>query len=350
MSVTLIRSEWVSGNLVFYEDQVGQSVTGDVLTIGTTAVKIGETSQDVDFQFYATGSKSFIIDAGAGTMTLLGIAPVIGANAAGLDFTLYGAVTAYKAWWDANGDTNGAFYFGADTKGVQVSLYGDVTGCGVFWDPTTDTNGTLTIGGSGGAKGNDVIAYGATNGKYVKWDQSANNLLIYGNNAGAGSLTASVLTVYATGTAGQQDVGIAAYIDATAIGQSTANWTYGAGIWLNLDVDWKQNLSGGWGGHEQVTPLSVGVYAPDLIGTDVNDTDIIYGIKAELVGQVAFPTTNGCYFAALNVNQTAATRTAIFFAHQQEAVGKTTAKSVAAGAVALVDINGTMHYVNTFTS
>jgi hypothetical protein len=170
--------------------------------------------------------------------------------------------------------------------------------------------------------------------------------------AGAGSLTGSALCVYATGAAGNQGVGIVAYLDATATGQSTADWTYGAGIWLNLDVDWKQNLSGGWGGHEQVCPLSVGIYAPHLIGTDVNDTDIIYGIKAELVSDGSpFPTTNGCYFAALNVSQTAATRTAIFFAHQNDAVGLGATKSGAAGgSIALVDINGTMHYVNTFTS
>lgn len=73
MPLTNIRSEWVSGNLVFFEESVGQSVTGDVFTIGTAAVKIGGTSQDVDFQFYATGSKSFIIDAGAGTCTVTGI-------------------------------------------------------------------------------------------------------------------------------------------------------------------------------------------------------------------------------------------------------------------------------------
>ena len=263
MPVTNISSGWVSGNLVFYETAVGQSVTGDVFTIGTAAVKVGGTSQDIDFQFYATGSKSFIIDAGAGTITAVGI-----------------------------------------TQNTNAPIVSTCT--------TQALNATTS--------------------------------------AVAGGLTGSAVCVYATGVAGTQDVGIAAYFDATAFGQSTANWTYGAGIWLNLHVDWKQNLSGGWGGHEQVTALSLGVYAPDAIGTDVNDIDVIYGVKAELVGGTAFPTTNGCYFAALNVNQTAATRTAIFFAHQQEAVGKTTAKSVAAGAVALVDINGTMHYVNVYTS
>lgn len=98
MSVTNIRSEWVSGNLIFFEDAVGQSVTGDVFTLGTTAVKIGGTSQDVDFQFYATGSKSAIIDAGLGTLTITGISASItatGLNAAsGRILKLDGSVAA----------------------------------------------------------------------------------------------------------------------------------------------------------------------------------------------------------------------------------------------------------------
>jgi hypothetical protein len=165
----------------------------------------------------------------------------------------------------------------------------------------------------------------------------------------AGGLTGSALCIYASGAPGNQDVGIVAYLDATAFGQSTGNWTYGAGIWLNIDVDFKAS-AGGWGGHEQISPLSVGVYGPNAIGADIADADIIYGVKAELVGDTTFPTTNGCYFAALNVSQTAATRTAIFFAHQNEAVGLTTAKSTAGGAIALCDINGTMYWVNVYTS
>jgi hypothetical protein len=171
-------------------------------------------------------------------------------------------------------------------------------------------------------------------------------------SAVAGGLTGSAISVYATGVAGNQDVGIAAYLDATAAGQSTANWTYGAGIWLNLADSWI-NSSGGWGGHEQVSPLSVGIYGSASLTTGVSDADIIYGVKAELVGDGATPfsTSHGCYFAALNVSQTAATRTAIFFAHQSGAVGLGATKSGSAGgSVALVDINGTMHYVNTWTA
>ena len=68
-----INSVFSSGSLVFYEKAVGNTVTGNILTIGTTAVTVGGTAQDVDFGVYGTGSKSFIIDIGAGTATLTGI-------------------------------------------------------------------------------------------------------------------------------------------------------------------------------------------------------------------------------------------------------------------------------------
>lgn len=139
----------------------------------------------------------------------------VGANAAGADATFYSAVTAYKVWWDANGDTNGAWYFGADTKGVQVNLYGDITGCGVFWDPSTDTNGTLSVGASGGSKGNDFIAYGATNGNYLQWDQSADDLLLVGTATQlsvAGTAASSSTTTGSLRTAGGLGVAGAAFI------------------------------------------------------------------------------------------------------------------------------------------
>ncbi len=70
----LINSVFSSGNLIFYEKTVGRTATGDVFTVGTAAVKVGGTSQDVDFQVYGTGSVSAIIDIGAATFTLVGIA------------------------------------------------------------------------------------------------------------------------------------------------------------------------------------------------------------------------------------------------------------------------------------
>jgi len=73
--VTLIKSSWSSGSLVFHEStSIAPSTTYDVLTIGTGAVKVGNTANDVDFQYYGTGSLSAIIDCGAASFTLVGIA------------------------------------------------------------------------------------------------------------------------------------------------------------------------------------------------------------------------------------------------------------------------------------
>ena len=77
--VTLVRSSWSSGSLVFHESaSTAPSATYDVLTLGTGAVKVGNTANDVDFQYYGTGSLSAIIDCGAATFTLAGIGVVLG--------------------------------------------------------------------------------------------------------------------------------------------------------------------------------------------------------------------------------------------------------------------------------
>jgi len=68
----LINSGWASGALIFYEKAYGRTATGDILTISNSAVKVGGTSQDIDFQWYGTGSVSFILDVGDSSMTLTG--------------------------------------------------------------------------------------------------------------------------------------------------------------------------------------------------------------------------------------------------------------------------------------
>ena len=202
-------------DVTFYGDEATADFFWDQNGDTYGSLTLGADTKGVDFKAFGTTTGNYVIwDRSAddlllvGTATQLGVAGTtastssttgsihtagglgvagaafiagvveVGADAAGTDFTVYGDVTAYKTWWDANGDTNGAWYFGADTKGVLVSLYGDTTGCGVFWNPSTDTNGTLSIGATGGAKGVDVVMYGHTNGSYLKWDRSADALLV----------------------------------------------------------------------------------------------------------------------------------------------------------------------------
>jgi len=204
-------------DVTFYGDEATADFFWDQNGDTYGSLTLGADTKGVDFKAFGTTTGNYLIwDRSAddlllvGTATQLGVAGTtastssttgsihtagglgvagaafiagvveVGADAAGTDFTLYGDVTAYKTWWDANGDINGAWYFGADTKGVLVTLYGDTTGCGVFWNPSTDTNGTLSVGATGGSKGVDMTWYGITNGAYMTWDQSANSLIFVG--------------------------------------------------------------------------------------------------------------------------------------------------------------------------
>jgi len=83
MPVTLIRSSWSSGSLIFHEaTSIAPSTTYNVLKIGTTAVQVGDTANLVDFAWYATGSASVVISASGTSFTLVGVnmatdAPVV---------------------------------------------------------------------------------------------------------------------------------------------------------------------------------------------------------------------------------------------------------------------------------
>jgi len=145
MPATSIKSSWSSGSLVFHEKtSFGTSTTYDLLTIGPTAVKVGNTANDVDFQYYGTGSLSWIIDCGAATMTNTGIATVqksaltIGISGAGHDVTFYGDTAGCNFVWDQNGDTDGMLILGADTTGVDFKAFGATTGNYLLWDKSTD--------------------------------------------------------------------------------------------------------------------------------------------------------------------------------------------------------------------
>ena len=210
MPVTSISSEWVSGNLVFYETGVGQSVTGDVLTLGTAAVKVGGTSQDVDFQWYAAGGKSFILDAGAGTLVT-----------AGIDVTIAGDLTIdlediqikdnfYLQFGDATGgdvsarwvsatslleilpatDDIGAINIGNGTKDIDVKIFLGTTGKHVDFN-VGNANVVLT--------GIDLKFVAATASAYFEFDENVDKLLGYGNaQVQIGESTTGVVTAGGT--------------------------------------------------------------------------------------------------------------------------------------------------------
>ena len=192
-----IDSKFASGNLVFYEKSVGRTATGDVFTIGTAAVKVGGTAQDVDFQFYATGSLSAIIDAGAATLTLVGITsttdkPLTISDTTESTSTITGALivsggigfakdmyvgddifltSAAKLDWAAGNalltHSTGLLTFsasdvafGVDGTGIDVTFFGDTASHKVWFDQNGDTNGAWYFGAD--TKGVMTYWYGDT--------------------------------------------------------------------------------------------------------------------------------------------------------------------------------------------
>ncbi len=92
-----INSKFASGSLVFYEKAVGRTATGDVFTIGTAAVKVGGTAQDVDFQWYGIGSISAIFDCGDSSFTMVGVnmatnAPIVSTGTTASSSTATGEI------------------------------------------------------------------------------------------------------------------------------------------------------------------------------------------------------------------------------------------------------------------
>lgn len=230
----LINSVFASGSLVFYEKAVGRTATGDVFTVGTAAVKVGGTSQDVDFQVYGTGSLSAIIDIGAATLDLVGLtsstnkpltisdttestSTITGAlivsggigfakdmyvgddvfltSAAKLDWAAGNALLTHSTGLLTFSASNVAF--GVDATGVDVTFFGDTTLYKVWFDQNGDTNGAWFFGADD--YGVDVAFYGVTSAKSMTWDASANALVFVSGGITLGVATDIVLDT-TTGT------------------------------------------------------------------------------------------------------------------------------------------------------
>lgn len=137
----LINSDWASGALVFFEKAVGRTATGDIFTLSTSAVKVGGTSQDVDFQVYGAGSVSAIIDIGAATFTLVGIATATN-----------GAMTITNATATSSTTTGALIVTGGIATAADVFVGDDLffaSGAVINWNASdvtmTHAAGKLTI-------------------------------------------------------------------------------------------------------------------------------------------------------------------------------------------------------------
>ena len=385
----VINSGWSSGSLVFYEKAVGRTVTGDIFTIGASQVTIGGTGQDVDFLVYLGGASNYFkLDCGAKTAAFYGVDVTVtgdltiasedlalgdncslefgdatdltmtwdGTNFAiipaadgtgeiqfgndgtkSMDVRFYGATASYNVLWDMNGGTNGAWLFGADTYGITVSMYAITTGCGVFWTPSGDSNnGTFILGASGGSKGTDLYAYGATNGNYLQWDQSANSLKLVGTSSVldiAGTTASTSTTTGAVIIDG--GVGIAGAVFGTTIGLSGALTITptAAGTFLDfvLETEWVSGtlINADFGSATTLSSAVVGVnldLGANVVATseqsvkaiDINlpqmtvdaASPTVKGIEITAQGAIVQTTSGTTTFTALDITLPAITQTA----------------------------------------
>uniref|UniRef100_A0A6M3KYD9 Uncharacterized protein n=1 Tax=viral metagenome TaxID=1070528 RepID=A0A6M3KYD9_9ZZZZ len=266
MPVTLIKSSWSSGSLIFHEaTSIAPSTTYNVFSLGTGAVKVGDTANDVDFQYYGTGSLSAIIDCGAATFTLVGIATatngavtitnatatsstttgaliVTGGIATAADITCgddlfmsNGGVINFNAGnftlthssgtLTANGVFATAIASASATPGTVRAIYGKYT---TFTTMTSGNlvgvRGEITLGGS--VSGGTAFLYGVQ-GKVITGTQTINNGsgMVY---AVMGQLDCSGLTMTA---------GYTACIGADVYG-------VGSGT-VNVDMFYGQHAGGG---------------------------------------------------------------------------------------------------------
>ena len=225
-----INSKFASGNLVFFEKAVGQSATGDVFTIaGGTAgyVKVGGTAQDIDFQVYGTGSVSAIIDIGAATFTLVGIATATN-----------GAMTITNATATSSTTTGALIVTGGIATAADVFVGDDLffaTGAVINFNSgdVTLTHASNLLKLEGGAfnagvdaAGVDVKMFGATASAYAEWDASADrfNVVTVSGRAITGEEHAVDITNGGTCSSGDSMVGL--NVVTTASG-SAASWVSG---------------------------------------------------------------------------------------------------------------------------
>jgi len=201
---TKIHSRWASGNLYFYESAVGRTATGDVLQIGTGAVTIGGTAQDVDLAFYATGSISAIIDAGAGTFTTAGIA-----------ITSDGVLTVSNAT-EATSTTAAALVVSGGIANAKDCYFGDdvflTSGAVLNWNAgdvtMTHSTGSLAVAttwATPAATGRPFLVTLTTDVALGGWSNAIKGYVVYGasgRTTGLGSAVNSEILLSAGTTSG----------------------------------------------------------------------------------------------------------------------------------------------------
>jgi hypothetical protein len=221
----------------------------------TVTVGVDDTGYDVKF-FGATAGAYMLWDESADDL-ILGGAAGLSVNSTAL---VTGVLTTTAATVsNGGGQFNGAINVGVDDTGYDVKFFGATTGKSLLWDESADSlivTGTTTLVGTtnldavdiDGATqidatvtvgvddtGYDVKFFGATAGKYMLWDESADTLEV------SGTVVADGLTV-----SGAQNSKVAYFDDSSEVGYRQLQFT-SSNNGQYWDIN-SQGTSGGLGG------------------------------------------------------------------------------------------------------
>jgi hypothetical protein len=167
---------------------------------------------------------------------------------------------------------------GVDDTGYDVKFFGATTGKSLLWDESADS---LIVTGStslqGGLEvgvddtGYDVKFFGATAGAYMLWDESADDLILGGAAGLSVNSTALVTGVLTTTAATVFNGGFTANADST-LGTDKKVQFRDAAIYINSSVDGQLDIVAD-------TEIQIGTTLVDLNGNlNVSGTAIVTGV------------------------------------------------------------------------
>jgi hypothetical protein len=289
----------------YVDSQVGTVDTlAEILAIGNTtgatdiAVDSAQKVQFRDAAIYINSSVDGQLDIVADTEIQIA-ATTIDVNGA-LDVSETALVTGVLTTTAATvsnggGQFNGAINVGVDDTGYDVKFFGATTGKSLLWDESADSlivTGTTTLVGTtnldavdiDGATqidatvtvgvddtGYDVKFFGATAGAYMLWDESADDLILGGAAGLSVNSTALVTGVLTTTAATVFNGGFTANADST-LGTDKKVQFRDAAIYINSSVDGQLDIVAD-------TEIQIAATTVDLNGNlDVSGTLGVTGV------------------------------------------------------------------------
>ena len=201
MPVHNLRSDWVSGNLVFKETLAGNG----------GAIHFGIDDYGIDVKFFGATSGAYMLwDASADALVMDKMDLHLGDT----DFLMFGDATSGDVSINWTGSVLAILPAAADTGAINIGNGTTDIDLKIFLGSATEFvdfnvgDSSVYFGGDG--KGVDLKLFGETAGAYAMWDQSADALLLTNADLTSTKSTAATSGTVTSLTVGQTHTGVGA--------------------------------------------------------------------------------------------------------------------------------------------